>query len=162
MKIEFIEWIYQANSRSLWQEQPLTDAEQQRRERIINAVQEALEELDPTERLIVEKHHFQGETLVDIARQLDRKAGAVVNSHRRALRTLRKHLSRFAATEFGINGEAPKCPICNCPEREAVDALIAAKRPEEPYGLLMRQLRKQFGLEIRSPQTIIGHQKYHS
>ena len=162
MKIEFIEWIFQTSSQSLWQEQPLTEAERQRRERISKAVREALEKLDATERLIVERHHFQGETLIGIARQLNRKPGAIVNSHRRALRMLCKHLSKFAATEFGIRDEKSECCICSCPEREAVDTLIAAKKPEQPYGLLMRQLREQFGLEIRSPQTIIGHRKYHS
>lgn len=162
MRIEFIDWIYQASSRSLWQQQPLSDEEKQRRERIGVAVRQALRKLPPAERLILEKYFFEGETLATIAEQLGRRHATIINYQRRALKSLRKHLAAFVAEEFGIDQEQPACCICRSPKRAEIEALIAAKRLAEPYGLLMKRIEKEFGLKVGSPQTIIGHQKYHS
>lgn len=161
MDSELYEWIFQSSTKSLWQEEPLNEAEQKRRERVAVAVREALGKLDTVERVVIERYHFEGESFAQIAAHLKRKQGAIVNCHRRALRSLRKHLAQFVVQEFGIRQTQPKCVICRSPERRQVEALIAAKAPEEPYGTLMRRIREQFGLQIRSPQTIVGHQKYH-
>ncbi|MFH2054734.1 MAG: sigma-70 family RNA polymerase sigma factor [bacterium] len=161
MRIEFIEWIYQASSQSLWQQQPLTEAEQERRERITAAVREALDRLESTDRTILEKYYFEGESLPEIGRALGRRQATIVNRHRRALKALRKQLAAFVVTEFGVRQEAPDCCICQSPRRLEIEALIAAKRPEEPYGHLMRKIHERCGLKVTSPQTIIGHQKYH-
>ncbi len=161
MSVEYLDWVFLTDHRSIWQNEPLTPEEMQRREETAKKVREAMNALPPFERKVVEMYHFDGRSLPAIGRALGKNASCVTNAHRRALRSLRKHLADYAGRRFGIDTKSTKCCICNSDHREEIDELIAAKRPEEPYSLLIRTVRQLFGLRIRSPHTIKGHAKYH-
>jgi hypothetical protein len=161
MQLRFLDWVFLTDSRSIWQSEPLTPEESRVREEVVEKVQEALKSLPPTERRVIEMYHFDGQSFSAIARSLGKSTTYVTNMRRRAMRSLRKHLAQYARDRFGIEMRESNCCICNSGHREEIDELIAAKRHEEPYSVLIRTVRRRFGLLIKSPQTIKGHAKYH-
>lgn len=161
MSLEFLDWVFLTDRSSIWQNDPLSPEELQRREEITKKVRVALNALPPLERIVIEKYHFDGQSLSAIARSLGKNTIYVTNLRRRALRRLRKYLADYARQRFGIETKSARCCICYSDYREEIDVLIAAKRPEEPYSVLIREVRERFGLLIRSPQTIKGHARYH-
>jgi hypothetical protein len=53
------------------------------------------------------------------------------------------------------------CVICNSPFRPELDELIKNKKKEETNARLIRIFSQRYGLEIKTPQVIISHQKRH-
>ncbi|MGB5105429.1 MAG: sigma factor-like helix-turn-helix DNA-binding protein [Candidatus Zixiibacteriota bacterium] len=144
-----------------WMNQQLDAAEREIQQRRIDAVQDALARLSPLEREIIIRVHFEGATLQEFARQSGFPLALILNSHRRALRRLRKLLNTFAAGEFKFTAANARCVICNSPHRSEIDKLLKAAPPGSSYREVMRVIRSRFNVDIVSVMTIIGHNKYH-
>jgi hypothetical protein len=133
-----------------------------RNERIIAAVREAIARLSPLEQEFIERHYFCGQSCASIASALDRKEKRIETIHRQAVIKLRKYLAGFVRKQFRIDVEiGPHCPICNSSRKAEIDRLIKNKKKEETWKKIIKMLKKDYSVIIRTPQVLIGHQKYH-
>ena len=133
-----------------------------RQERIVEAVQHGLNELDEDEREFLILFHFMGKSYRQIAEQSGRELYRLEALHLRALKRLRSLLARFVATEFGIITERGNdCPICNSPHVSEIDQIIDQKQEEETWRRSMREIAQRFGLKLTTPQILIGHRRFH-
>lgn len=161
MSIDFLDWIYDTNRNAIWQQRPQSPADAKASERTAAEVRNALAQLSALERRVIEMYHFDGRSIRSIAATLRKRPSTITNLHRCALKKLRKLLAEYAHDRYAIAPERSTCCICLSQHRQAIDDLIKRKRPEEPYGPLIREIRERFDLRIVSPQTILGHMKYH-
>lgn len=160
MTIRIFDWIYLTHKIPLWQTE-ITGEEQLRRQELADKFREALDELTAMERVTIERHDFEGQSLVNIAAELGWSCSRVQAARRRALRRLRKVLAPYVQERFGVSLPSTDCPICASPFRRDAERIIAARRREEPYSQVIARLRHDFKIAIISPKTIIGHLKYH-
>lgn len=130
--------------------------------RIETAVTAALYELDDIERELIRHVYYSGRSIAELARQTGRAPHRLDAQLARIMRKLEKKLRSFVQNEFGIgDGGKPPCPICASPYRAAIDALIAGRDTRATWRPILKILRDQYGLALRSPQTLVGHEKYH-
>ena len=132
------------------------------RERIIMVVREAMDQLDESEKEFVFLFHFMGRSYREIAEDSGRSIGRLESLHRRALKRLKSLLAGFVSREFGLKREkVNSCPICNSPHREEIELLISAKKKRDTWRETIRLIRENYNLKIKTPQTLIGHFKFH-
>ena len=69
----------------------------------------------------------------------------------------------MVAELFGVTEESrPDCIICRSEHRREIDRVIASREEAETWRPVIRKIRERFGLKITTPQTLIGHEKYHT
>lgn len=160
MGMKFSSWIGEAGREPAW----TTDyglATRRRQERRVAVVQGALERLAPLERAILQRHFWEGASLAEIALENGSRLERVLTQYRGALRKLERFMRDFAQDEFGIEGTVERCVICAAPQRRAIEALLATRRPGEGFRRVMAVLELRFGVRLVSKQTLVGHLKYH-
>ena len=114
------------------------------------------------EREIVERFHFIGQTYRQMSEGSGRSIHKLEAIHKRALRKLKKELSGFVNATFGIVlSDARPCPLCRSPERAKIDILIRNRPRKSTWREIIGELKEHYGIIIRTPQTLIGHEKYH-
>ncbi|UCD93809.1 MAG: sigma-70 family RNA polymerase sigma factor [Candidatus Zixiibacteriota bacterium] len=129
---------------------------------IIAAVREAIEELSPLEKEFVERFYFHGQSYLKIADELGKRPRRIEGIHRRAISKLKKSLAEFVREKFDVETTVDTdCIICNSTFRKEIDAMIDAKKDEETWKNIIGALKKRYGIKIKSPQVLIGHEKYH-
>ena len=130
--------------------------------KIISAVQQALGKLTSREREIIMRYYFEGESLDHIAVAIGKQVNQVATIHRRAVNKLKRFLAIFVKNEFGIKNELTKnCPLCNSVDKNEINKIIKTKKEEETWRRTILELKKKYRIIIKSPQILIGHQKYH-
>jgi len=131
--------------------------------RIREAVQVALTRLSEDEREMIERLHFMGQTIPELARSSGRARHKLEAMYTRAVRQLRRELSPLVREMYGLeSGGTRDCPICASPHRAAIDRIIAARDPTATWRPVIQEIRRRFGIKLRAPQVLIGHYKYHS
>ena len=124
-------------------------------------VRRAMEKLTSDEREIVERMHYMGQTY----RELSEKSGRAIHRlealHSRAIRRLRKELRPLMKELYGIELPRPRCVICRSPMRREIDRILDEHDSRRSWRTVMRRVRDECGLRLRTPQTLIGHKKYH-
>lgn len=133
-----------------------------REELIGGEVRKAVQKLSPTERMFVELFYFEFRSYREIAGIMKKKTYKLERLHQRALGKLRIVLSDFVKEQFKF--ELPQktdCLICNSRFREELDELIRSKKDEETYARLIKTFRQNYGIKVKTPQTIIGHERKH-
>lgn len=137
--------------------------ERSKKEELIDRqVRAAVERLLPTEKQFVELFYFQVRTYQEIAGIMKKKTWKLERLHERALGKLRILLTDFVKEQFEF--EIPQetaCVICSSPFREELDELIRSKKEEETYSRLIRIFKQKYGIDVKTPQVIIGHKKKH-
>ncbi len=133
---------------------------------IEQAVAKGMQTLTEDEREFIARFHFMGESYQEIAEKSGRIPHKLEALHRRALRKLKLTLTEFAVKRYNlaINDSelrAAQCPLCQSPYCLDINQLINQKPAHETWRPIIRVLREQYGISIRSPQVLIGHQKYH-
>ena len=134
----------------------------EREELIDRQVRAAVERLLPTEKQFVELFYFQVRTYQEIAGIMKKKTWKLERLHERALGKLRILLTDFVKEQFEL--EIPQetaCVICSSPFRGELDELIRSKKEEETYSRLIRIFKQKYGIDVKTPQVIIGHKKKH-
>ncbi len=127
------------------------------------AVRKALEQLQESEKELIERRFLLGESYERIGEELNCPTRELERQLREATIKLRRLLTPFVQRRFKVKINSPRrCPICERPEREEAERIIASKHQEETWKRIMHELRNRLGLEIVSPQTLIGHVKYHA
>ena len=152
-------WVYQTLRPGLWSE----GHESERQKRIRIAVRRELEKLPEDEREFIELYWFEGESIPEIAKLLGKKPYKLESLNKRIIRKLKNRLARFVKNEFKLDSRIrKKCPICDHPEIARINEILRSKKPEETYRSVIRILCEEFGINIKTPQTIIGHIRYHT
>jgi hypothetical protein len=127
-------------------------------------VKRALAELSENEREFIVHFYFMGQTEQQIAKATGRTVVRLHTLHGRAVRKLRRSLGGFVAEWFGleVDGQASGCPVCESEFAAEIDRIIANRDRKATWRPVMRQIHERFGIQIRSPQVLIGHERYHS
>ena len=133
-----------------------------RLEYLQRSVRSALAALSEDERELIEQIHFMGRSCADIAARTGRSEHRLDALHGRALRKLRRQLTPLVCELFNIvPSKARACPICQSPQRQAIDLLIKERDRNRTWRPVMKRIEAETGLRIATPQTLIGHEKYH-
>ncbi|MCD6250412.1 MAG: sigma-70 family RNA polymerase sigma factor [candidate division Zixibacteria bacterium] len=134
----------------------------ERREKICRAVAEALERLTDDEREFVERYYFMGRSYREISELSGRTPHRLEALHQRALKKLQKELTPLVKELYSLTPATNyDCPICASPDRNEIDRLIESRDPTSTWRPVMRQIREKYNIGIVTPQTLIGHEKYH-
>jgi hypothetical protein len=129
---------------------------------IDTAVQLALRSLSDEEREFVTLYFFMGKSARELAEDSGRSVHKLEALHKQVIRKLRQRLAPFVEQRFGLSTALQSdCPICNSPNRERIDQIISSRDRTCTWRHVLDRLRKEFRLSIRSPQSLIGHEKYH-
>ena len=140
----------------------LNNPEPERRRRIREAVAFALSKLSDNERELIEQFHYMGRSCREIAERSGRTIQPHEALHQRALRKLRTALAPIVKQlyDLGVSTD-PDCLICTSPHRATIDRLIRERSRSDTWRPMIRLLKSRFGIIITTPQTLIGHEKYH-
>lgn len=141
----------------------IPDSQQINRKAIIEeAVKNALSKLNDDEREFIIRFHFMGERYIEIAEKSDRKLYSLVALHIRAVKKLKRYLRKFVKEQFGLNEpKQSNCLICNSPYKDEIDKLIVKRDPKGTWKHIIQHVAKSYNIKIKSPQILIGHEKYH-
>jgi DNA invertase Pin-like site-specific DNA recombinase len=130
--------------------------------RIERAVRSAIRKLAGPQREFIERYYFQGQKYSAIAKALGINRSKLERLHKNALRKLRKELAVFVRMEYGLSPETePDCPICLSSERPEIDRLISQKREFETWRKIIRILKTDYQIIIKTPQILISHKEFH-
>jgi RNA polymerase sigma factor (sigma-70 family) len=149
---------FHLSDESVWGSQK----EQFRLRQLKEKVSEAVRRLPENEREFIERYYFMGQSYREIADQTGRVTYKLELLHRRAFKLLRKELKEFVRERFGVVvKDFPKCQICNSKFHDQIDYLIATRDKKRSWRPVIKEIRGRFGIKIKTPQTLIGHEKYH-
>ena len=125
-------------------------------------VREALDRLEPSEREALELFHFLARPLDEISAQMNLTRRGVERRIRSGRLKLRRLLAGYVQTRYGImTGPERRCTICEAEKRLEAEKIILSKSPEETWRRVLRVLREELNIQVGSPQTLVGHMKYH-
>ena len=136
--------------------------EKERQEMIRGEVADALSTLTDDEKEFIERFYYCGQTYGEISERSGRAIHKLEAIHKRALRKLKKRLQPLVARLYGSEpAHKENCVICDSPFRPQIDRLISSRRQSETWKNVIRIIRSEYGIRIGTPQTLIGHKKYH-
>lgn len=125
-------------------------------------VRKAVEKLASEEKRFIELFYFEFRSYREISRKLNKKIYKLERIHARAVEKLRILLADLVKRHFGLHlPPATECLICTSPHRQDLERLIRSKKEEETYSSLIKLFRQRYGIQIKTPQTIIGHARRH-
>ncbi len=125
-------------------------------------VRRAIERLGEEEMEFVIRFYFMGQGYPDIAEKSGRAVYKLEALHKRAIRKLKSRLQTLVKKRYGL--KTPKgrtCPLCESPHRAAINEIIANRGQLMTWRPVLKKINDRFGIKIKSPQVLIGHQKYH-
>jgi len=129
---------------------------------IIRAVRRALDKLPPFQKELIEDYYFRGISVADLAADRKIKPSEIQSYLREAIKSLKGSLDSFVRRKFGIRSrKSRECPICNSEHRDEINRLIIDRNPRETWKNVIKTLKRDFGIVIKTPQVLIGHRKYH-
>jgi hypothetical protein len=122
----------------------------------------ALESLEEDEMEFIIRFYFMGQGYPEISEKSGRKIYKLEALHKRAIRKLSSKLKVFVNRRFGIrHRKTGHCPVCESPFHRAINEIISNREDGSTWRPVMQEIYEQFGIKIKSPQTLIGHWKYH-
>ena len=140
-----------------------SDDDRLRTARIRAAVRSAVASLDDEEQEFVRQFYYMGRTYRELSDRTGRLIHRLESLHKRVRRKLRGYLAPLVAAEFNLRPPSERpCPICNSGYRRQIDQLIAGRDRKATWRPVMAEIRRCYKLPIRSPQILIGHEKYHN
>ena len=142
--------------------------QQARRRAYISAgVARALDKLSPDEKEFVERFYYSGQSYREISEKSGRAVYKLEAVHKRAIRKLRRELAPLVKELYNFDSETTRgttsrnCPLCNSPFKKDIDKLIGARDKKATWRPVIKILKEKYGLKIKTPQVLIGHEKYH-
>jgi len=131
-------------------------------EKIIRMVRHALAKLYPKEREFIRRYYFLGESYQQIAETMGIRISRMDGINCRIRNKLKKLLASFVKNEFDLDVDTgPDCPICISPLKDEINRLLESKTAKETWRPVIQKLKEDYGIIIKTPQILIGHQKYH-
>lgn len=136
--------------------------ESDRAAEIAEAVGRALESLTEQERLLIIRFYFMGESYEKLSCLSGRAIHKLAAVHHRAVKKLRARLATFVEKRFDVRPTGrPDCIICRSPFRAEIDTLIDQRDRGRSWRTVIKALKKRYSIIIKTPQILIGHEKYH-
>ncbi len=130
--------------------------------RIDNAVRAALDRLTDEEREFIIRFYFMGQTYQDLSEETGRAEHKLSSLHKNTVRKVRWLLEGFVTDKYGLKlGLASTCPLCASKHAAEINELIANRDRTATWRGVIRHLKTRFGIVVRTPQLLIGHEKYH-
>jgi len=164
-KLLFRNWIVETgHNPARCRVSPITGQLIYSNQKITRAVRKALKQLPYEEQEFIERFYFAGQSYREISSEIDCRLTRMEGLHRQAVARLKKLLAPFVKREFGIilkSRTRTVCPVCISPYRDQIDTVIDQKKPEETWKKTICILKERYNIPIKSPQTLIGHMKYH-
>lgn len=162
-RVRSLDWIISGGGGELLEESSIESSEKvESDEELRNKVREAVEKLPLIEKRFVEKFYFEFKTYLQIAKELNKKVYKLDRIHRQALDRLRIILESFVKQRFKIEcAQISNCPICNHSQKDRIDEIIKSKSKQETWKRVINILKKEFNLEIKTPQVLISHKNNH-
>ena len=168
-RIRYLDWatelygcLDEKTKESILQDLPDSKESLKSEESINREVRKAVEKLTSVEKQFVQLFYFEFRSYQEIARILRKKTYKLERIHQRALGKLRIVLFDFVKKRFKLDvPEDTDCIICKSPFRKELDKLIRNKKEEETYARLIRIFKQKYGIDIKTPQVIIGHRRKH-
>jgi len=130
-------------------------------------VQAALAKLSSDEQEFIRQFYFMGISYREISEKSGRAVYRLEALHRRAVKKLHKTLACFVEARFKMKVTQissigkNNCPICNSSSRTEIDSIISNRDPRKSWRPVISEIGSKFELKIKSPQLLIGHEKYH-
>ncbi|MFH1701088.1 MAG: hypothetical protein ABIE07_10930 [Candidatus Zixiibacteriota bacterium] len=129
---------------------------------IITAVNRALEILNNDEASFIRAFYMEGLGY----RQIGEKSGRAVYKlealHNRALKKIKRHLYHSLKDKISLPAPSQiECCLCRHPQLEDINQLIMARNKSETWKHIIKTLKNDYGIIIKTPQRLIGHLKYH-
>ncbi|MBN1213535.1 MAG: sigma-70 family RNA polymerase sigma factor [candidate division Zixibacteria bacterium] len=127
----------------------------------------ALDKLTADEKEFVERFYYSGQGYREISEKSGRAVYKLEALHKRAVRKLKRELAPVVKQLYNLDIVPPEtsatitCPICNSPSRKDIDKLIAGRDEKGTWRPIIKILKDKYGLKIKTPQVLIGHEKYH-
>lgn len=129
---------------------------------IIKEVNSALAKLDVDEREFIIRFYYMGETYNRIAEISNRSIHKLNAFHQQILKKLNNYLKNFVNGKFNIDiNEESLCPICRSEYKPEIDKLIKSRDKRKTWKPLKDLIEKKYHVKFRTPQVLIGHEKYH-
>jgi len=124
-------------------------------------VTRALARLSESERELIIQMYFLGRSFDEISRRTNRQRHRLAAIHHRTVLKLQRCLAGFVARRFELHVPLAHCPICLSPYREEIDLMIVNRDRSRTWKAVMDEIRWRYRLDIRAPQRLIGHERYH-
>lgn len=151
---EWMDWYCQKSSAG--------NSSQSQDNELSQKVREALDRLEPSEREALELFHFLARPLDEISARMNLTRRGVERRIRSGRLKLRRLLAGYVQTRYGImTGPEKKCVICDAEKRVEAEKIVLSKSPKETWRRVLRELREKLNINVCSPQTLVGHIKYH-
>ncbi len=165
-RVTYQNWIvalgYDPSRRRLGFRSVPSESEKHSAEEIREAVERAVDALSEEERLLIIRYYFMGDSYGELTHMTGRAVYKLAAVHGRAVRKLRSRLAGFVRKRFGIQPvELPDCIVCQSSFRDEIDRLIAARDQGRSWKPVIKALKKRYSIAIKTPQILIGHEKYH-
>ncbi len=157
-RIVYLDWVYETAREQAFDQSEPSALEKE----IVDKVGRAISRLTEREQEFARLYWNEGRSVDEMVVAFNKSPHNIESMNRRILRKLRNDLADFVKERFGIDVESGrKCPICSHARRADIERILRAKTERETFRPVYRKLRDGFGLEIRTPQILIGHMKYH-
>jgi RNA polymerase sigma factor (sigma-70 family) len=125
-------------------------------------VEAAFDKLDSAEKEFIRYFYYDCKSYEQISEIMNKAKDRLERIHNSALEKLKFSLKGFVSRRYRIEiSPEKKCMICSHPEKEKLEELIKAKKKEETWKKTLRICREKFNLNIKTPQTLMNHQKRH-
>ncbi len=129
---------------------------------IIHAVRSALDRLTEEEEEFIVRFYFMGQTYRELCEETGREEYKLSSLHGRSIRKIRSLLTGFVNREFKLPSPMNQnCLLCRSGRVDEINALIASRDKTATWRGVIRELKSRFGIEVKTPQLLIGHEKYH-
>ncbi|RKX21862.1 MAG: hypothetical protein DRP35_03320 [Candidatus Zixiibacteriota bacterium] len=135
---------------------------QKKIEKLKKTVKVALEKLSVNEREFIIHFYYMGKTYREISEKSNKEIYRLETVHKRALKKLKKELAGFVAQEYGLKTKLNnKCIICQSDFCNQINQIISNRDKKKTWKPVLEEIESKFSLKIKSPQILIGHEKYH-
>jgi len=124
-------------------------------------VERALGKLTEEERKLILYFYYDCFSYEKISEILGKEKYKLEKIHKDAKEKLKILLRDYVEKRFGISTRAPDCIICRSPHRKKLEELIKKKRNNQTWSGLIKLFKRDFGIEIKTPQILISHQRKH-
>lgn len=148
------------NTGSLFNKQLIE--KQKKTERLKKAMKKAMDKLPVNEREFIVLFYYMGKTYREISEKSNKEIYRLEAIHNRAIKKLKKELAGFVALEYGLNAESDnKCIICRSEFCNQINQILSQRDKRKTWKPVLKEIKSKFSLKIKSPQILIGHEKYH-
>ncbi|MCJ7507959.1 MAG: sigma-70 family RNA polymerase sigma factor [candidate division Zixibacteria bacterium] len=160
-RIRNLDWVLSGAQESVWSDS--IDNSFPDNSELRSKVRKAVEKLPPLEKKFIQSFYFEFKTYAEIAKILNKKIYKLDRIHRQALSKLKIILKDYVQNRFKIDcaDREMSCPICSHPQKEKMDEVIESKTKSETWKRIIKILREEFGLMIKTPQVLISHKSKH-